>query len=414
MTRWHPHGMRKLTTIASLLFAAILALAGCGSTSTPGQTNTKPIKIGVSISTSGDFSDDGKALQQGYELWAEQVNKSGGLLGRQVSLDIVGDNSTPDQVTTNYQKLITVDKVDLVVGPYSSLLTKPASVVTSRYGYALVEGAGGAPSVFNRGIKGLYDVSTPVQNLLDSFTALVQGLPAGQKPTSIAYVTSDDPFTEPQVDRAKSTLEAAGFTTAYYQVYPAETTDYTPMATAMIAKHADVVIAGTQTADAEAYVKAFAQQHYNPKAIIFTSGPDTGAAFAQAVGAANTEGIMFPNSWWPGLNNSLNNAFTQAYVAKYGGKKDDIAADTAEAYSVGEVLQQAVQQCNCVDNSKLIQTLNTGKFDSVQGPVQFNSVGENANLPAYLFQWQQGSVICVYPSSAATGTMEYPKPNWAS
>jgi len=61
-----------------------------------------------------------------------------------------------------------------------------------------------------------------------------------------------------------------------------------------------------------------------------------------------------------------------------------------------------------------MQTINTGTFDSVQGAVKFNSVGENANLPAYVFQWQKGAVICVYPSSAATGTMEYPKPNWAS
>lgn len=412
MTGWHFHRIPKFTSAVVIALAALMAFTACGTSST--QTGNKtPIKIGVSISTSGDFSDDGKALQQGYELWAEQVNKSGGLLGRQVQLDIVNDNSTPEQVTTNYQKLITVDKVDLVVGPYSSLLTKPASVVTARYGYAMLEGAGGAPSVFNRGIKGLYDVSAPIENLLVAFSQMLQSLPADQQPKSIAYVTSDDPFTEPQVDKAKAALEAAGFSTAYYQVYPAETTDYSPMATAMINKHADVVIAGTQTADAEAYVKAFAQQHYNPKAIIFTSGPDTGAAFSQGVGAANTEGILFPNSWWPGLNNAANKQFVQAYIAKNGGTADAIAADTAEAYSVGEVLQQAVAQCKCTDNAKLIQTINTGSFDSVQGAVKFNSVGENANLPAYVFQWQKGSVICVYPSSVATGTMEYPKPNWA-
>lgn len=409
----HPLSMRRFTPLITGALIGLLALSACGTQSSGGTTNTTPIKIGVSISTSGDFSDDGAALQKGYELWAAQVNANGGLLGRQVQLDIVGDNSTPDQVTTNYTKLITVDKVDLVVGPYSSLLTKPASVVTSRYGYALIEGAGGAPSVFNRGIKGLYDVSAPIENLLVAFGQMLQALPADQKPHSVAYVTSDDPFTEPQVDKVKGILEAAGFTTAYSQVYPAETTDYTPMATAMINAKADVVIAGTQTADAEAYVKAFAQQHYNPKAIIFTSGPDTGATFAQAVGQANTEGIMFPNSWWPELNNQRNNAFVQAYVKQYGGKPDDIAADSAEAYSVGEVLQQAVEQCKCTDNAKLIQTLNTGKFDSVQGAVQFNSVGENANLPAYLFQWQHGSVICVYPASVATGSLEFPKPVWS-
>lgn len=416
MTGRHPQWMRKFVPVLSGALIALLSLSACGTPSTTGgsTTSSKPIVIGASLSTSGDFSDDGAAFKQGYQLWADEVNANGGLLGRKVQLDIVGDNSTPDQVTTNYTKLITVDKVDLTFGPYSSLLTKPASVVTSRYGYALVEGAGGAPSVFNRGIKGIYDVSTPVENLLLAFGQMIQALPASEQPKSVAYVTSDDPFTEPQVDKVKSILEAAGFTTAYYQVYPAETTDYTPMATAMINKHADVVIAGTQTADAEAYVKAFAQQHYNPKAIIFTSGPDTGAAFAQAVGATNTEGVLFPNSWWPGLNNTLNNAFVKDFVATYGISAANIAADSAEAYSVGEVMQQAVEKCKCLDNATIMQTLSTGTFNSVQGPVKFNSVGENAGLPAYMLQWQNNDVVCVYPTPPASATFEYPKPNWAS
>ncbi|MGE5334658.1 MAG: amino acid ABC transporter substrate-binding protein [Nitrososphaerota archaeon] len=402
-----------MTSAAAILLAVLMAFTACGTSGTPSGNNA-PIVIGASLSTSGDFADDGKAFQQGYELWAEQVNKNGGLLGRQVKLDIVGDNSTPDQVTTNYQKLITVDKVDLVVGPYSSLLTKPASVVTNRYGYALLEGAGGAPSVFNRGIKGLYDVSVPIENLLLSYGQMLAAMPADQRPTTVAYATEDDPFTQPQVDKVKAELEAAGFKTVYYQVFPAETTDYTPIASAIINKHADVVIAGTHILDSEAFIKIFAQQHYNPKALMFTAGPDVGAPFVKAVGEANTEGIAFANSWWPELNNARNNAFVQAFATKYGVKKDDISSDSAEAFAVGEVLQQAVEKCKCTDNSKLIQTLNTGTFDSVQGPVKFNSVGENNDLPAYTLQWQHGSVVCVYPSPPATATLEYPKPNWAS
>ncbi|HEX6541520.1 MAG TPA: amino acid ABC transporter substrate-binding protein [Ktedonobacterales bacterium] len=412
MTGRQSHWMRKLTSIAGIALAALLAFSACGTQNTSAG-NTKPIVIGASLSTSGDFADDGKAFQQGYQLWADQVNAKGGLLGRQVKLDIVGDNSTPDQVTTNYQKLITVDKVDLVIGPYSSLLTKPASVVTNRYGYALLEGAGGAPSVFNRGIKGLYDVSVPVENLLLSFGQMLAAMPADKRPSTIAYATEDDPFTQPQIDKVKALLEGAGFKTVYYQVFPSETTDYTPIASAVINKHADVFIGGTHILNSEAFVKIFKQQHYNPKAIMFTAGPDVGAPFVQAVGAANTEGIAFANSWWPELNNARNNAFVQAFSTKYGVKIDEISSDSAEAFAVGEVLQQAVEQCKCVDNAKLIQTLNTSKFDSVQGPVKFNSVGENDGLPAYTLQWQKGNVVCVYPSPPATTAMEYPKPNWA-
>jgi branched-chain amino acid transport system substrate-binding protein len=413
MTGWHAHGTRKLTTLVGIALTALLAFSACATSSTS-TGSTKPIVIGASLSTSGDFSDDGKAFQEGYQLWADQVNKNGGLLGRQVKLDIVGDNSTPDQVTTNYNKLITVDHVDFTIGPFSSLLTKPASVVTNRYGYALIEGAGGAPSVFNRGVKGLYDVSVPVEDLLVSYAQMLKAMPAGQRPSTIAYATEDDPFTQPQVDKARAQLEAAGFKTVYYQVFPAETTDYTPIATAVINKHADVFIGGTHNLDSEAFVKIFAQQHYNPKAVMFTAGPDVGAPFVQAVGANNTEGIAFANSWFPQLNNTRNTAFVQAYAAKYGVKIDEISSDAAEAFAVGEVLQQAVEQCKCTDNAKLIQALNSGKFDSVQGPVQFNSVGENANLPAYTLQWQKGNVVCVYPSPPATATLEFPKPDWGA
>ncbi len=138
---------------ASLILVFVVACGGQQSTTTttPSSQNTAPIKIGISLSFSGDFSADGMAFQQGYQLWADAVNKSGGLLGRQVQLDIVSDASSPDQVQTNYQTLITVHKDDLVFGPFSTLLTKPASVVANRYGYAMVEGAGGGPSVFTEG-----------------------------------------------------------------------------------------------------------------------------------------------------------------------------------------------------------------------------------------------------------------------
>src|SRR6266571_5607615 len=144
-----------------VLILALLVLSACGgsgSSTTTGNQPTTPIKIGISLSLSGDCSADGKAFQQGYQLWADTVNSHGGVLGRQVQLDILSDASSTTQVVTNYQKLITVDHCDIVFGPFSTLLTKPASVVVARYGYAMIEGAGGGPSVFTRGLHNLFDV----------------------------------------------------------------------------------------------------------------------------------------------------------------------------------------------------------------------------------------------------------------
>jgi branched-chain amino acid transport system substrate-binding protein len=129
----------------------IMVLAACTSKSgTPGSQSSSsgpkpPLVIGASVSLTGDFSDSGKAVKAGYELWASTVNAKGGILGRQVVMKIVDDTSSPTQVVTNYQNLINADHVDLVFGPFSSLLTVPASQVAKRYGYAFLEPAGGGP-----------------------------------------------------------------------------------------------------------------------------------------------------------------------------------------------------------------------------------------------------------------------------
>ncbi len=378
-------------------------------------TQGAPIKIGISLSLSGDFSADGQAFQQGYQLWADTINKNGGLLGRQVQLDIVSDASSPDQVQTNYQKLITVDKVDLVFGPFSTLLTKPSAVVANRYGYALVEGAGGGPSVFTQGLNNVFDVSLPVANNLTSFVQYIKSLPASQRPATAAYATEDDPFTQPQVDLAKQQLEAAGVKTASYQVYPAETTDYNPIADKMIASNAQIVIVGTLLPDVTAFIQRFKQQHFNPQAMIATAGPDQGDQFLKAIGgAASAEAIMVPNGWYPESNNPGNADMVKAYLAKFGGTADGISSDVAEAYSVGQVVAQAVTKTGTLDNAKLIAELHSGDtFQSVQGDVKFDSTGQNVAALAYLFQWQKGSLVPVYPPSAQGAVApEFPKPNW--
>src|SRR6185437_39937 len=121
---------------AAVLSAGFLAACSSGSSSTTTSSSTSsssspstkaPLVIGASLSLTGDFSVDGQAFKRGYELWASDVNKNGGLLGRQVQLKILNDNSSPTQVQTNYQTLFASDKVELAFGPFSSLLTTPSA-----------------------------------------------------------------------------------------------------------------------------------------------------------------------------------------------------------------------------------------------------------------------------------------------
>ncbi len=406
-----------LTTVTSILTVSALGLTACGSSSggTGGTAQAgTPITIGVSVSLTGDFSGDGKALVQGYDLWAQDENAKGGLLGHKVTMKYVDDASSAQQVVTNYQNLITQDKVALVFGPFSSLLTIPASTVTNRFGYAFPEPAGGGPSVFTRGIGSLFFVQpAAVEDNLVSFTQWVLSLPASQRPATAAYATEDDPFTQPQVDRARALLEAGGVKTLSYKVYPAEATDWTPLAQQVIAANADVVILGTQEPDGVAFIKAFQQQHYNPKALIETAGPDQGADFSGKVGVANTAGVMVPAGWYASALTTDNDKFVSEFTAKYGGAPGDISGDAAEAYSVGQVVDQAAAKAKSIANSALITALHNGTYQTVQGPMAFDATGK-PNGATFLVQWQNGTPVPVYPPAAAIAKPLYPKPNFGS
>jgi branched-chain amino acid transport system substrate-binding protein len=396
---------------AAAMALGLVAITACGNgsgSSGPGR----PIVVGVSLSQDGDFSGDGKALQQGYQLWADDVNSRGGLLGNKIQLRLVNDASSTQQVVTNYQTLITRDHVDLTFGPFSSLLTIPASEIAARYGYAFPEPAGGGPHVFDRGLKNVFFVQpAPVVNNLVSYARWLLSLPADQRPRTAAYATQDDPFTQPQVDKARAQLEAAGVQTVYQKVYPAETTDWTPLALGVVQSHADVVVLGCQLPDAVAFIQTFQQQKYSPRSLVETTGPDQGSQFSDKVGMANTEGVMVPAGWWPDVKTSANDHFVKAFLAKYGGDAASISADAAEAFSVGQVVEQAVNKIQSIDNAKLIQALHSNTFQTIQGPMAFDSTGQ-PNGASFLVQWQHGQTVPVYPTNVAVAKPEYPKPNW--
>ena len=289
----------KLLYIGLLLMLSLVGLIACSDS--PGTTasadSTHPIKIGASISLSGDFSADGLALEHGYQLWQDTINKQGGLLGRQVQFDFLKDDSTKAQVTKNYQEMISVHHDDLVVGPFSTSLTIPASIVAKSYNYAFLEGAGTAPKVFSQGFNNLFSVSLSATSYLQSFVSFILSLPQALRPQTVAYATSDDFFTQPQVDTARAALEKGGVKTVLYDVYPAATTNYAPIAQKIIQSQANIVILGTSsTSDCVTYIKAFQQQHFNPSALIATAGPDQGEQFTQPLGVVKAfEGIFVPN-----------------------------------------------------------------------------------------------------------------------
>jgi branched-chain amino acid transport system substrate-binding protein len=401
--------------LAAAVTLAWSQASGSASAHASAQAAGSPITIGASLSLSGDFSADGQAFQKGYELWAADQNKAGGLLGHPIKLDIISDASNPAQVVTNYQKLIGSDHDQLVFAPFSSLLTVPAARVAARFGYAMVGGSDGGPAVFSAGLHNVFDVSVPVKNNLVTFAQWVSSLPKAKRPKTAAYVTVDDPFTQPQIPVAQAILQKAGVKTVLNKVFPAEATDYSSIAGSVATAKPDLVILGAvDVPTVSAFTHVFVQQHFNPKAFIATAGPDQGQQFVNAVGAGNEDGIFVPNGWYPGFRKADSEAMVKEYVAKYGGDASGVNADVAEGYSTGQVLAQAVKATHGFNQAKIIKYLKSGvTLNSVQGPVKFNQLGENLAQKTLTFQWQNGKLVQAIPTNAAGSVPpQYPKPAW--
>ncbi|GAB3674638.1 amino acid ABC transporter substrate-binding protein [Angustibacter aerolatus] len=398
---------------ASLLAVGALALSACAGTrpSEAANDTSKPLVIGISLPLTGDFSQPGSEAKRGYEVWAKQVNGAGGLLGRQVQLKIVDDASSQDTVVSDYTKLITQDKVDLVLGTFSSLLNYPASAVAEKNGMTFVEPAGGAPNMFTRGFKHLFfaqPATAPHQ--ADVFVDYLKALPEAERPKTAAYPTQDDPFATPVIESMQKQLEALGVKTVYTSTYPADTTNFQTIASRLADKKPDLIAQGAVFEDGVGLVRSLKQLNYSPKMLFQTSAPSNASQYSDGIGKDNTEGVFYTVSWNQNAKTPNNPEFVAAYKAAY--EDADPAEDAADAYAAAEVLAAATKAVGKIDQTKISEWLHANEVSTILGPLSWEQTGEpKGNF--LLAQWQSGTVQVVAPKEAATTDKTVnSKPGW--
>jgi branched-chain amino acid transport system substrate-binding protein len=409
----HGRGGALVAVLVAGLLAACSSNSGASSSSSvSGSTSSAPIVIGISLSQTGDFSDPGKAAMRGYQLWAETVNANGGILGRQVQLKIADDASDPGQAVTNYETFITKDHVDLVFGPFSTLLSVPSAQIANRYGYSFVEPAGGGPDMFAAKLPNVFFVQpAPVLACGDPFVNWILSLPADQRPKTAAYVSLDDPFASPIADAMQAKFEAAGIQTVAKTIYPPETTNFTPIVSPVVAKSPDMWVGGTQSDDAYAQVKSMISLNFNPKFLYLSNGASSPVEFPSKVGANNVNGIFSCGDWFPNSNASGNQDFIKAYTTKYGGDAFGIDSTSAEAYAVGQLIQAVAAKTGSIDNQTIINTLHSGTWPTVEGNLSWDQYGMPQGSDM-LVEWIDQKLTPVYPADEALHAPVYPKPNW--
>jgi branched-chain amino acid transport system substrate-binding protein len=413
----------RRSLIAVLLVLGVLLSACGGEDPTTGGSETgqqgarpqgDPIRIGISLPLTGDFSEPGKGVREGYETWAAVVNESGGLLGRPVELLFRDDASDPNKVVSDYESLITQDKVHLVFGPFSTRLVIPAARVAEEYKMLFVEPAGAAPEVFQQGFKYLFYAAPAVASEhYDYLAEWILALPADRRPKTAAYAALDDPFAQGTAYGLKRKLEAGGIQTVADEVYQPGTTGFTAIAAGIADKDADIVVGGTQFEDSVGLLRAFQELGYQPDLAAFSTGP-TLPEFKEAVGAA-TEGVIAPVGWSAAADFGRNKEFVAKHQQVHGSEADE---DAANGFTTGEIVEAAVKAVGCAEQGeqcqkRLADHVRQNTFDTIVGPLRFDEAGRPQSAHMIL-QWQGGEVKIVLPDDPAvkTADVQFPKARW--
>ena len=395
----HVRLSRRLTTLAVSGLLAV-GLTACGSDSGGGGSDDDTITIGTSLPLTGEFSQPGTAAQQGYQVWEKLTNDNGGLLDKQVKLVIKDDASNQNTIVSDYNALISQDKVDLLLGTFSSLLNLPASAVAERNQMLYVEPAGGSPDMFNRGFKYLFfaqQATADKQGLV--FANWIASLPEDQRPKTAAYPTIDDPFAAPNVEGIREVLEGAGIQTVYQETYAIDTKNFDTIVNAMKAANPDLVVSGAVFEDGVGLIRSMLKLGFRPKWLYQTSAPSQADQFSEAVGAENTEGVMYAVSHTPEASTPGNEDFVKTYDEMFGGAPPE---DAADAFAAAQVMQAAVEAVGSIDDQqKLADWLRGNTVETVLGDLKWNEDG--SPIGEFLIgQWQNGTAEIVLPQDVAT------------
>jgi branched-chain amino acid transport system substrate-binding protein len=409
--------MRRLKVLLpGLLAVAALVGAGCGGDDDNGggggggSSSKSPIKVGASLPLTGDFSEPGRAAKQGYQVWQSIVNESGGLIdGRNVKMVIKDDASNQNTIVADYNALISKDKVNLLLGTFSSLLNLPASSVAERNRMLYVEPAGGSPEMFSRGFKLLFFAQqATADHQGDVFSDYVKNLPANERPKTAAYPTLDDPFAQPTSQGIEKILKAAGIKTVYRKTYTIDQKNFDSIANSVKASGADLVVHGATFEDGVGLVRALLKIGYTPKMLYQTTAPSLGDQYAKAIGKGNTEGVFYAVSHSAKAKTPGNEKFVAKYKEMFGGT--EVPEDAADAYAAAQVLQAAVKAVGGIDDqAKLADWLHKNKVDTILGPLNWDEAGRPQGK-FLVGQWQNGAPEIVLPDSAAT--VDSPEPQW--
>jgi branched-chain amino acid transport system substrate-binding protein len=399
------------------------------------------IKIGSSLPLTGNFSVTGEKHRQGFQLCADLINEKGGLLGRPVELIVSDNRSDTETAIAQYERLINVDKVDLIFGTFSSKLSFPTSAIVNKYNMVYPVPSGGALRIWMQGFQHqFYFQQAPGEYFGKSVVQMVTDLvPEGERPKTVAVVHSDDFFANGiaagllgrkvenpgggvLADLAPGYLKEAGMEVVLEEHWPEEGfSDWLNLANTVKRSGAEFVVGLTASAEeAVQLTRALQTVKATPKLLYLSQG--TQSEYHEGLGDG-ANGAVIHASWHERANwiGSLggeefsNEDFLAAFQAKFGEPADE---DAAIPFALCQGIEQAVRGAETTDNLKLSEWLHARTKEepvkTVLGDFHWDDSGLPIDRALLITQWQGGELKFVYPTDEFEGVSEltYPKPEW--
>jgi branched-chain amino acid transport system substrate-binding protein len=382
-----------------------------------------PIKIGLSLSLTGATAPAGRQVLAGLEIWRDHVNARGGLLGRPVELVYYDDQANPANAPGIYAKLMGVDKVDLLIGPYSTNVIAAAlpAIIQNRRMTIGIFGLGANKEYKYAKYFSMNSQGASPRNYSRGFFQLA--LQQEPKPTRVALVGADVEFSRNALDGARENAKEFGFNVVYERTYPLANTEYATIVRSMQAAAPDVVYAATLPVDTVGLVRASNEVQFKPK---LYGGAFLGllvTAIKQQLGAL-INGLVNNEFYIPAA--SLQFAGTKGFLEEYQKRAPGLGIDPLGftyppyAYAAGQILAQAVAETKSLDDDKLADYIRNNTVETVIGPMSFGEDGEWKTPRIIYAQFQDISgndiaqfrdmsrQVVVWPSELKTGKLIYP------
>ncbi len=378
------------------LFARIaIGLIAAGLTaSVEGQSlGKKEIVFGGAVALTGPASFDGAYYKKGYELWVEEVNKRGGILGTPVKLILYDDKSNPNEAISRYEKLITVDKVDFLLSPWSSGIVAPVAAVGQKYNKLLVEGGGCAEPIFERGNKWIFSTMTAVDNQhSQNLFEWMQTLPADKRPKTATLTYHNSLWAQGCAKGVRTRAAASGVRLLLDEAYSPTMSDATPLVSKIKAANPDAILNCGYLSDGVLIARTLKEMRVNAKILWMSDGPPNRAWGSILGDVANY--TLGTTHWEPGVPYTGAKALAALYKEKY---HEDIYDKVALAWASLQVYEQAITAVKSLDQEKIRDYIRSHSFDLVVGPTRFAENGMPTISTLLDVQWVNGKRIVVWP-----------------